>query len=327
VITYFLGKEEVRAYVRDFFKNRLSRCAVRPTVWCPITRSGLELLKVMSEVAGNEFPELAKNVTILPMAVGNRKRVSFRGANAARIVTGKSVLLLDGAIHSGGTLSACAQKALAYKPAELSSYVLVIKRGSSFIPTFWGMMMEETDRAFFLLNEIPNNRLDAAGHNPEGTKKQPLVHIERLNTRMLQSPCVQSNVKSMDRITWSDRYFQMLSSEYEFCTYVLEHGNKIVGYLTLHRLKENGGGLMVDEVAVDVKQRGKDYGGVLMRFADTLARQGNSSVLRLLAIKNNVPFYKKFGFRLVSGKKPILLDDEEYIPLEKLVLYHQSPVR
>jgi N-acetylglutamate synthase-like GNAT family acetyltransferase len=280
----------------------------------------------MAEVGGKEFPELVKNVTVLPIEVDDKKKVRFRNEKPAKILRGKSVLLLDGAIHSGGMMSACAQKVLSYDPTELSSYVLVIKRGSGFIPTFWGMMMEETDRAFFLLDQIPNNRLDAAGHNPQETKKQPPVHIERLSTRMLKSPHVRSGVKSMDRMTWSDRHFQMNSSEHNVCTYVLEHGKTIVGYLTLHRLAENGG-LMVDEVAVDVKQRGKDYGGVLMRFADTLARQGNCSVLRLLAIEDKVRFYDKFGFRLVAGKDAILLDNEKYILMEKLVLYHQSPVR
>ena len=93
----------------------------------------------------------------------------------------------------------------------------------------------------------------------------------------------------------------------------------------MHRL-ENGG-LMIDEIAVDLSQQKKGYGGVLMRFADTLARQGNCPVVRLLAIKNNVEFYKAFEFRLVEGKESIRLDDEEYWPMEKAVLYHHSPVR
>jgi predicted N-acetyltransferase YhbS len=129
----------------------------------------------------------------------------------------------------------------------------------------------------------------------------------------------------MDRMKWSDRHFQMLSSEHQVCTYVLKRGKAIVGYLSMHSL-ENGG-LMIDEIAVDASQRGKDYGGVLMRFADTLARQGSCPVVRLLAIKQQASFYERFEYRFVEGKNSIRLDDEEYSQMEKAVLYHHSPVR
>lgn len=274
----------------------------------------------------DEFPALNGNVRVLPIEVDDGKeKIQFLDGDPAETLNGQSVLLLDGAIHSGGMMSLCAKEVLKYDPAELGSYALVIKRGSAFIPTLWGVMMEETDRAFFLLDAIPNNRLDAAGHNPQNTKKQPLVHIERLNERMLDMPPVKSGVGSMDRMKWSDRHFQMVASDHLACTYVLAHGKTITSYISMHRL-ENGG-LMIDEIAVDLSQQKKGYGGVLMRFADTLARQGNCPVVRLLAIKKNVEFYKAFEFRPVEGKESIRLDDEEYWPMEKAVLYHHSPVR
>ncbi len=220
-------------------------------------------------------------------------------------------------------MSSCAAEVLKHSPTELSSYALVIKRGSGFIPTLWGLMMEETDRAFFLLGKIPNHRLDAAGHNRQDTKKQPLVHIERLNERSVGLPKVTCGVESMDRVTWSDRYFQMQATAYHTCTYVLMRGSTALGYLTLHRVDD--GALMIDEIAMDVSQKKKGYGGVLMRFADTLARQGNCRAVRLLAIKEQVEFYKGLEYRLVEGK-PFRLDAEEYWPMERTVLYHQSPI-
>jgi hypothetical protein len=135
----------------------------------------------------HEFAALAENVRVLPIEVDDEKKIQFV-RDEPEALRGQSVLLLDGAIHSGGMMSNCAAEVLKYDPLEVSSYALVIKRGSAFIPTLWGMMMEETDRAFFLLKEIPNHRLDAAGHNPQKTKKQPLVHIERLNEQMLELP-------------------------------------------------------------------------------------------------------------------------------------------
>jgi N-acetylglutamate synthase-like GNAT family acetyltransferase len=322
VITYFLGIEETRAYLRDLLR-RIERFEMRPTVWCPITRSGIDLLKVMLDLIRAEFPQLAEGVRVLPIEVDGK--IKFLAGNPSSSLWGQSVLLLDGAIHSGAMMSRCATKVLSYGPSALSSYALVIKRGSGFIPTLWGVTMDETDRAFFLLDEIPNNRLDA-GYSVRSEKRQPPVHIERLAERMLDLPKVVSGVKSMDRMTWSDRHFQMKSTRHQVGTYVLERCKSIVGYLTMHTL-ENGTGLMIDEIAVDKKQRGRDYGGILMRFADTLARQANSPVIRLFAIADKVGFYKGFGYRLVDGESPITLGNEIYNLMEKVVTYYLSPSR
>lgn len=322
--TYYLSLHETRAYLLDLL-TRLERFEARPTVWCPITRSGEELLKLLVELAAEKFPHLIEGVRMVSIAMKNgRKEVSFPNENAEQL-RGQSVLLLDGAIHSGGMMSVCAAEVLRYEPAELASYALVMKRGSSFIPSFWGLMIEETDRAFFLLDEIPNNRLDAVGHNGPSQKKQPQVHLQRLNEQMLKAPLLTSGVVSMDRMKWSDRHFQMVVSGHQICTYVLQRGIRIVGFVTLHGLP--CGGLMVDEVVTDPEQRSKGYGGILMRFADTLARQGKCRAVRLLAIKNKVEYYEKHEYRKVSDAEPIHLDDETYWPMEKAVLYHQSPIR
>jgi hypothetical protein len=135
---------------------------------------------------------------------------------------------------------------LLVKPQDLVSYSLVTKAGASFVPTIWGVTIDETDRAFFLLEEIPNHRLDAG--NPE--KKQPPVHVERLDQRHKDPPAVTSGVTSMDRPRWSDRLFQMRVST--SCTYVLVRGETIVGYLTIHFADDS---MFIDEVAIDISQK------------------------------------------------------------------------
>lgn len=84
---------------------------------------------------------------------------------------------------------------------------------------------------------------------------------------------------------------------------------------------------MLDEIVTDPELRSLGYGGILMRFADTLARQGKCRVVRLLAIKSKIEYYEKHGYSRVGGESAIRLDDEEYQPMEKAVLYHQSPIR
>jgi len=323
VITYFLGTEETDAYARDFL-SRLDRFEKFPTVWCPITHSGVELLKILVAIIAKEFPAMPK-IRVLSIELDNgNKNIRFVGGRPKDVLKGESILLLDGAIHSGSMMSACAEKVLSYGPSELSSYALVVKRGSAFIPTLWGLLISETDRAFFSLKRIPNNRLNAAAHD-DGQKRQPLVHLERLSEAMLKSRRVVTKVASMDRMKWSDRHFQMLASDYHTCTYVLRCGKRIIGYLTMHALGD--GSLMIDEVAIDNSQQGRHYGGVLMRFADTLSRQGDCPAVRLLAIENNVPFYQKFEYRLVEAQEAIVLDNERYHLMEKVVLFHRSPLR
>jgi hypothetical protein len=313
VNTYFIGAEETQAYAKDFLR-RLERLESFPDVWCPITKSGDAIAKVMIKLVG---ADLLSKVQLLPVAVAREAEkigISFLEGEPEKQVAGKSVLLLDGAIHSGRTMSRCAEEVMKLKPQDLVSYSLVTKAGASFVPTIWGVTIDETDRAFFLLEEIPNHRLDAG--NPE--KKQPPVHVERLDQRHKDRPAVTSGVASMDRPRWSDRLFQMRVST--SCTYVLVRGETIVGYLTIHFADDS---MFIDEVAIDVSQKKRGYGGVLMRFADTLARQGNCRTVVLNAIESEVGFYEKLEYKKVASATPIPLDDETYWPMQRSVLYHQ----
>ncbi|MGB7748416.1 MAG: GNAT family N-acetyltransferase [Verrucomicrobiia bacterium] len=64
------------------------------------------------------------------------------------------------------------------------------------------------------------------------------------------------------------------------------------GYLSLHFSDDKC--LFITEIAVDEKQK-KGFGAILMRFADTLARQSNCLCVRLNAIENKITFYEGFG--------------------------------
>jgi N-acetylglutamate synthase-like GNAT family acetyltransferase len=181
-------------------------------------------------------------------------------------------------------------------------------------------MINETDRAYFFLKEIPNNRLDAGPSRP-----QPPVQLRRLSKGHLSKQPVISKVKSIDRLTWSDRLFQMQSTNETVCTYALEKAGNIVGFLTVHQDGQDA--LSIDEIVVDITQREHGYGGVLLRFADTLARHSDCRAVRLNAIKDKISFYKGFDYQEIPGKDALLLDDEEYQPMERRVLYHQPPAR
>ncbi|MEI9895099.1 MAG: GNAT family N-acetyltransferase [Chthoniobacter sp.] len=243
--------------------------------------------------------------------------VYFVDGRPEEILPGQVVLLFDGAVHSGRMMGRCATEMLRHAPAELCSYSLVIKRGSTFIPTLWGVMIDETDRAYFLLDEIPNNRLDAGAR-----RAQPLVHLQKLRGEMRERPAILSGVPSIDRMTWDDRFFQMQTSTSGACTYVLERGQQMVGFLTLHF--SDGDSLSIDEIVVAEAQRSEGYGGVLLRFAETMARQAECRSIRLNAHEDRIPVYEGFNYGPIPGRGVLQLEAERYQPMEKAVLYHQK---
>lgn len=329
MVTYFLSNEEVRAYLRDFLV-RLERFDPIPTVWCPLTLSGATLLKQMLPLVKENHPALAKKISVVGVGINNQK-IKFETKNPARDISNKCVLLFDSSTHTGGTMRRSVAEAMRLGASNIATYSLVIKRGSCFIPTSWGVMIDDTDRIYFLLDSIPNGRLDYGPEKDKSGKNRKIscVHITRLcEDHLLRKP-INCGVISLDRVTWGDRHFNMQAGEHRECTYVLQNGGEIVGYLSLHISDPTC--LFVTEIAVDKKhqakgkgvnrKKSKGYGAILMRFSDTLARQSNCLWVRLNAIKEKIPFYKGFDYRLIPGRKPIDLDGEKYFPMEHKVVY------
>lgn len=317
--THHIGREEVHAYLRDLV-SRLREFQPVPTVWCPVTKSGDDLLRVLVEVVKADWPELLDTVRLLPIEVNEGgDAVHFVGDRPEDLLPGQAVLLFDGAVHSGRMMSRCTAEVLRHGPAELCSYSLVIKRGSAFIPTLWGVMIDESDRAYFLLNKIPNNRMDA------GKRGQPLVQLQKLSAVHLERPILVSGVASIDRMTWSDRHYQMQTTNSGACTYLLERGQITVGFLTLHF--SDADCLWLDEIVVGEVHRNQGYCGVLLRFAETVARHSECRSIRLNALQGRIPIYEGFRYEPIPGKDLLRLGDEEYQPMRKAVLYHQSPIR
>ncbi len=321
MVTHFIGREEVSAYLRDFLV-RMERLDARPTLWCPLTRSGNALLNQLLDLVEKNHPQLTDSVSVLPIEVKDGSdKVHFFNGDPAKDLPEKNVLIFDGATHSSRLMANCVAEVLRHGAAGVCTYSLVLKRGSKFIPTLWGVMVDDVDRAFFLLEEIPNNRLDAGSlHSPKKGKSLN-IHIRVLCESHVKKPSVMSGVASMDRVTWGDRYFDMKAGGQRRCSYVLEKGDVILGYVTLSQAQ--AGCLSIDEVAVDRQHQGKNLGAVLMRFADSMARQFDCRAIRLHAIADKVDFYKAFGYKPVA-ESALMLDDEEYWLMEKAVIHNLS---
>ena len=138
MVTYFIGREEVDAYLRDFL-DRLGRFDPLPNLWCPITPSGDALLGQILRLVKTEHPEWIEKVSVLPIQIGEDGRaIRFRSPSPALDAANKSVLLLDTAIHSGSTMSRSVAELVGMGASEVCSYSLMVKRDSAFVPTMWG---------------------------------------------------------------------------------------------------------------------------------------------------------------------------------------------
>ena len=119
--TYFLGKEETDGYLLDFL-DRLQKAETMPTVWCPVTDSGEALVEALVDLIKVSFPELLDKIEVLSIDVENgTDRIIFHDTTPDLTIEGKSVLLLDGAIHSGRMMSRCADAITQLKPKELTA--------------------------------------------------------------------------------------------------------------------------------------------------------------------------------------------------------------
>jgi GNAT superfamily N-acetyltransferase len=294
--------------------------------------SGVDLLDEMRLLMKKRHAELPKNILFIPIRVNKDDgRIIFAAESPETHIANKNLLIFDSSMHTGGTMCRAVNEAIKLGASNIVTYSLVIKKGSCFIPTFWGMTIDDTDRIYFLLNEIPNSRLDSGPERYTAGKyrKIPYVHIERLSKEHLKKPSVKCGVRSLDRVTWSDRYYDMQSGEHNGCTFVLQTGACVVGYMTFHFSSPDC--LLVSEIAVDKKyqskgkgkqrRKGKGYGAILIRFADTWARQCNCRWVKLNAIEQKIPWYKSFDYELILGRDPIVLDDEKYFPMQHKVVY------
>jgi ribosomal protein S18 acetylase RimI-like enzyme len=310
---YHLSDATLDGYLRDLIQ-RIGSMASPPEVLCALTGSGKELLRRLVALAATMDAPLVRQCRVLYLGKEADGDLVMQGLAASEL-RGSHCLLMDSAVHSGRLIDRAKRFLIGQGVTQVSSYALVLKAGSIHIPTFWGMMIANLGRALFGMATIPNNRLSSGSE----ACQQPLT-ISLLQEEHCKLPPVVTGLASMDRATWSDRYFDMQASGHTTRSYVLERGSNVIGYLTCHGTS-NKRSLHVDEVALASECQGQRIGGVLLRFAMTYARQSDCARVRLHALQTRQSFYEGNGFNLVPGKPPLRLDDELYVLMEKQLLH------
>lgn len=296
--TYFLGSEEVLAYLRDA-TARLPLIftdseAGRPPVLVSLGTSGDELLRRwIDEIQ----PPLSDGVSFLRAARLADGSVEYRDEDDATLtgqaladrVKGRSCLVVDSSAHSGRSLLAGWEPLASAGAADVFTYALTLKAGSCITPTIWSLTLGDADRCYFLLDRLPNHRLawaadDAAGLKPSRSAFQ-LVDA--------------SNVPASMRPNWADA----LPRSSHYTSRLLLQGMEAVGSVTHGR---SGGRFVVAAIhavgsaeasAPQVKMQERSLiWQRLLRVAETLARSGDADSFEIWLPEDNLQHYLDRGF-------------------------------
>lgn len=302
--TWHLANDTVDAYLRDLLDRLLQITSVERWVWFPVGGSGNKLSNCALRLASKELVDMTQLSRV--SHVRQKEEISFEDDDLGSLLRGANVLVIDSSVHSGWTMKTVTEKIACHNPRDITSYSLVVKRGSSFIPNYFGLVIDDHDRALFLMDKYPNNRM------------MPTGVVRRLDRSDMKRRPVATSVPSLNRVTWGDMWFEV-STDPTRRTYVYEREGRLLAYMSF--LLEDGDQIVVDTLAVDNDFRKQGIGGWLLRWAETSGRCGDCSCVRLWAEGNAVSFYQKYGYRTISPEV-IQIDGETYTLMGKALLHH-----
>lgn len=227
-------------------------------------------------------------------------------ADANLLAASSSVLVIDSSVHSGTAMTAAVTAIHDLGVVNVMTYSLILKRGASFIPNFFALIIDDHDRAFFLLQSIPNNRMMSQGVVRRLTQQD----VHRTDSHL------NAGVASIDGITWADLQYDAVTKSN--LVYVYEHKKRICGFISFNG--KVGKHVFVDAVAVDKSCHKQGIGGHLMRWAETWARSANCYSMELWAINNRIDFYTGLGYKPTG--RLMDLGSEKYTQMQRKLLYN-----
>jgi GNAT superfamily N-acetyltransferase/pyrimidine operon attenuation protein/uracil phosphoribosyltransferase len=315
LITHFLGEEEVSGYTKDLSIRLKELGSNEPSVWCTLGNSGDHLARKLARHIPGGFRRTRLRMVRLSYDKQN-KNTSILGSStqeATAAIVGKYVLLLDSSVHSGSSMRAAMEFIMSAGAAGVLCYSLVVKRGAAFIPHLFGVIVGDHDRALFMLDTIPNNRLFNRKLLPVGMLRQLFeADCKRIPTSL------DCGVKSIDTITWGDLWYEHKVHGYQ--VYVIEDAGNLAAFIKL-KIDPISRMLFVDIIAVDKKYQGKKLAGALMRWAETLGRATKSHTIELWSILGKISLYEGLGFDR-TGETLDLGGGESYCRMQRKLLYH-----
>lgn len=315
--THFLGKAEVGAFAADLAARLVDLHTTSPTaapkVWVSLGVSGDKLTAVLlDKVEGTPAAP-----TLIYRAGFDRSTSTPSGRDGDELPTDlqdAGVLVIDAAVHSGSSMRHLIDALSARSCTTILSYSLVVKVTSEFVPSLFGMMIGEHDRAFFQLDRIPNNRL--LTRPPFGS-----IRLLREDDIKRTPDYVVCGVPSIDRLTFGDLWYYIKTQGSQ--VYLFELGGRVVGFIHFKQLAGNR--LFVDLLASHREVQGQGIGGVLMRWAETYARAARLSSVELWAIDDRVAFYEWLKYEKTGETMDLGGAGELYHHMRRRLLYNIKP--
>lgn len=313
--SYLFCDDDIHRYALDLTAKLQALGDHYPTLWFPLGESGDKIAEVLMPLVP---AHLRERTTIEPISFFRTdRRVSLRNGDPLGDYAGyPSVLIIDGAVHSGASMARAVRDVAGRGAPCVLSYSFVVKRTSAFIPNYFSILIEEHDRPYFQLDVIPNNLLQE--EPPFGILRR--IAAEDVN----RSPAfLRTGVPSIDRVSLGDLWYSDRKDGARVFLY--ECDGAIASYISF--LINDNNSLYVDLIAADNAFKGRGIGGVLMRWAGTYARSTCCSAIELNAHADRVEFYRHYGFAIIPGAEPIDIGGgEKYVPMRKPIIYTGNPV-
>lgn len=304
--THFIGQEEVSAYALDLARKLVHLDAGFPRKWIYVGRSG----KMIADELHRQLPSLEADSVFVTGSLYDRATngFAFVGALAANdFEPGETVLLIDSAIHTGASLSRRLDALAAMGVHNVLTYSLVVKRSAELIPTYFGVLIDDWDRALFQLDIIPNNRL--AERPPFGTLRLLTKSHARAAFGRLPAP--------FEGLSGGDLLYN--DQAYGMRTYVYELAGLIAGFVSFSTRQEI---VFIDAWATCVDHQGKGIGAATLRWAETWARASNCRSVELWAFEPAVEIYERFNYSASGGRVMDLGEGGRFRMMTKHLMHH-----
>lgn len=188
------------------------------------------------------------------------------------------------------------------------SYGLVLKNGSRFVPTYFGTVIDDKDRAYFELDEIPNNRL----HD-----KKPMIGILRSLSDQDAEITIGDVGAPFEEICVGDLLYDKETRSSQ--VYGYEEKGKIIAFISF---RKHGQNLFIDAVGTVVTERERGIASAMLRWAETWARSMRCTGVELWAYEGAIDVYTQYSYEFVDGQWHTLGAGHRFKLMRKKLLYN-----
>jgi GNAT superfamily N-acetyltransferase len=307
LITHFLGDQEVAAYARDFAQRLVALNTQFPKKWFVLGQSGE---KMGNEIFQHLPPAFQDKVQAGAVYVDRRtNRVRFSNSIKGVSFRNAPVLLIDGAVHTGESMSRAMWHLWQAGAKNVLTYTLMLKRSSKMVPTYFGVLVDDKDRVYFQLNIIPNNRLCETP--PFGVLKEVSQTDIHKSIRKMAAP--------FENLSIGDMLYDKDTKDYH--PYIYEYKGDIAGFVIFGKESQT---LFIDAWGTVPKYQNRGIGGAMLRWAETWGRSNRCDAVKLWAYQRAIRTYQYLGYEFIGDERLTLKSNERFRLMGKKLLYNSK---